>query len=168
MKRITNLFLLVFFILAVIKSSNSQDYVNISGKVRYSDNNEIVTRGVVKSFDQNGVLTAVAVIQPSGDYILGVVRALSQDLIAFPNIDNEFDYFPTGYPNKIDPNQFVHIVATGDMNNVDIYVERGPGELRPAPNSSSVSGKVLNEKSEPITDAVVYIKQGENYYGFVF
>lgn len=166
MKRITNLFLIVFFILAVIKSSNAQDLVNISGKVRYSDNNEIVTRGVVKSFDQNGVLTAVATIQPSGDYILGVVRALSQDLIAFPNIDNEFDYFPTGYPNKIDPNQFVHVVASSNLNGVDIFVERGPGEFRPAPNASSVSGKVLNDKSEPLTDAVVYIKHGENYYGF--
>lgn len=166
MKRVTNLLLIVFFILAVIKSANSQDYVNISGKVRYSDNNEVVTRGVVKSFDLQGNVTAVAIISPTGDYILGVIRALENDLIAFPNIDNEFDYFPTGYPNKIEPEQFVHIAATIELIHMDIYVERGPGEFRPVANPSAVSGIVLNEDNKPVKDAVVYLKQGDEYFGF--
>lgn len=167
MKQVTNLFLIVFFILAVIKSSNSQEMFTISGKVRYNDNNEIVTHGTVKCYSVNGTVEAIAHIEPTGDYILGVHRQLAgeKDLISFPGIDNEFDYIPTGYPNKIDPNQFVHIGLYGSLTDVDIYVERGPGALM-RPGFNNISGLVLNDKNEPVKDAIVYIKNGENYLGF--
>ncbi len=166
MKSVLKLFVAVFFILAAVRVTQSQDYT-ISGKVRYADNNEIVTSGVVKMFDSNGNLVGSAGISYSGDYILGphrIITGQSNDLIGFPNIEPEEDYVPTGYPDKVDPAAFTHLYITGNMTGVDIYVQRSLGALRPGV-TKTISGTVLNNNL-PLSDAVIYAKQGEQYVGF--
>lgn len=79
------------------KSNRSTGILN-KRQVRYADNNEIVTSGVVKMFDSNGNLVGSASISYSGDYILWahrVVTGQTNDLIGFPNIEPEEDYVPT-------------------------------------------------------------------------
>ena len=165
MKSALKLFAAVFFILAAVRVTEAQDYT-ISGKVRYSDNNEVVTAGTVKLFDASGNMVGATEITATGDYILGVVRVVhgTHDLIGFPNIEPEEDYVPTGYPDKVDPAAFTHLYITENMTGVDIYVQRSLGALRPGV-TTSLSGIVLSN-NVPVSDAVVYAKQGDQYIGF--
>ena len=168
MKLFINLFIAVFFILGVIRANNAED-VTITGKVRYADNNEVVTEGNVKLFDLNGNLLAVAPITQTGDYILGPHREwLKQhgDLIGTPNTEEEEDFVPTGYPDQVNPANFVHVYMDGYMSGIDIFVQRSltvPG--RPNGIVTTVKGTVFNN-NKPVTEAVVYAKQGDLYFGF--
>ncbi|MCI0717285.1 MAG: T9SS type A sorting domain-containing protein [Chlorobi bacterium] len=165
MKTTTALFVAVFFILAVIKTSKA-DYVTISGKVRYADNGQVVSSGVVKAFNEFGQFETQVNINTEGDYILGVIRALHKDLIGFPNIEPEADYVPTGYPSAIDPLLMVHVDAMQNHTGIDIYVQRvGGGGNAPFTPMTNVSGLVLSD-NQPIKDVVVYAKSGNEYIGF--
>lgn len=166
MKSALKLFAAIFFILAAVRVTEAQEYT-ISGKVRYADNNEIVTSGVVKMFDSNGNLVGSAGISYTGDYILGphrIITGQSNDLIGFPNIEPEEDYVPTGYPDKVDPAAFTHLYITQNMTGVDIYVQRSLGALRPGV-TRTISGTVMNNNL-PLSDAVIYAKQGDQFVGF--
>jgi len=164
MKLLTNLFIAVFFILGVVRATDAQQ-ITISGKVRYSDNNEVVTSGTVKLFLQDGTLDAVAPITNEGDYILGVYRKyLEGDLIGTPNTEPEEDFVPTGYPNQVNPALFTHVSLAESHNNVDIYVTRIPGN-RPNQELTSVKGFVSNN-GMPVKDAIVYAQSGDQYLGF--
>ncbi len=163
MKSALKLFVAIFFILAAIRAANSETYT-ISGKVRYSDNNEVVRSGVVKLFNSDGTVEAVTPISSEGDYILGVVRVCNgSDVIGIPDDEWE-DFVPTGYPDKIDPALFTHINITGSITNVDIYVKRRTPGLRPGV-TTTVNGIVLND-NKPVKDAIVYAMQGNEYVGF--
>lgn len=164
MKTAIKLFTAIFFILAAVRVTEAQDN-SVTGKVRYADNNEIVTSGVVKLFNSTGGVEASGTINEQGDYILWLHRYLNQgDLIGFPNIEPEEDYVPTGYPDQIDPALFTHIDITGSLTNMDIYVQRSMGGMRPGV-TSSISGVVLSNNI-PVSNAVIYTKQGEEYVGF--
>ncbi len=164
MKLATNLFIALFFILGVVKVSQAEDFY-VTGKVRYADNNEIVTSGVVKLFNGDGNVEAVAPINQYGDYLLGVIRVVhAGDLIGFPNIEPEMDFVPTGYPDATNPENMVSLTISSNLSNIDIYVQRTAG-LRPNVPLSSVEGKVLNNNI-PVKDAIVYAMQGETYYGY--
>lgn len=166
MKSALKLFVAVFFILAAVRVVEAQEYT-VTGKVRYADNNEIVTSGVVKLFDSNGNLIGASEINYSGDYILGphrIITGQTCDLIGFPNIEPEEDYVPTGYPDKVEPSLFVHLSITQNLTGVDIYVQRSLGALRPGV-TTSLSGIVLSN-NVPVSDAVIYAKQGGEYVGF--
>lgn len=165
MKSALKLFVAVFFILAVIRSLEAQTYT-ISGKVRYADNNEIVTRGVVKIYHSNGELAAVAPINQTGDYIGGVVKHFLNeglDVIGIPDDEWE-DYIPTGYPDKTDPAMFTHLNVTENLINIDVYVQRLKATQRPGV-TANVNGIILSG-NKPVKDAVVYAMQGNEYVGF--
>jgi hypothetical protein len=165
MKLFTNLFVAVFFILAAVRTSQSEDYY-VSGKVRYADNNEIVTGGVVKCFDVNGNFVSSGSIGLNGDYILGVHNQIVHgDIIGFPNLGPEQDNFlPTGYPSAINPLEFTQLNITTNLINKDIYVIR-ESQGTPSQNLANVSGRVMNG-NVPVKDAIVYAKNGEQYLGF--
>ncbi len=164
MKSIVKLFVAVFFILGVIKASEAEEYY-ISGKVRYADNNEVVTMGIVKAYDLNGVLIAQCNIQQNGDWIIIPMRVGQLDVIGIPDDEWE-DGVPTGYPNKINPAEFTHIDVQGNTPNVDIYVQRGVnGAGRPGASFVKASGLVLNNNA-PVKDAIVYATRGGSYYGY--
>lgn len=164
MKQITKLFIIVFFILAVVKTSNSVTY-SISGKVRYSDNHEIVTQGYVRFYTIGGIFLGQAEINQNGDYIKAAMVAGDMDLIGTNNTDPELETFiPTGFPSSIAPSSYVHVSLYSNLTNVDIYVIRKT-LLRPNAPITNVSGFVYDNNNRPVSDAIVYAKQGNEYYG---
>jgi Secretion system C-terminal sorting domain len=164
MKSFVKLFVAVFFILGVIKATEAEDYF-ISGRVRYADNNELVTHGVVKAYDLNGQLLAQCNIQTTGDWIIIPMRVGQLDVIGIPDDEWE-DGVPTGYPNTVNPAEFVHINVQGNTPNVDIYVQRGVGGSgRPGSAYVKASGLVLSD-NVPVKDAIVYATRGGSYYGY--
>jgi hypothetical protein len=162
MKTLTNLFIALFFILGVVRVTQSQGYT-IEGKVRYSDNNEVVTSGFVSFYNLNGVLEATAPIEEEGDYMLYFIRNAG-NLIGTPNTELEDDFVPTGYPDKINPTQFVDVNVNGNLTGIDIYVTRIPRN-RPNQELTSVRGFVSNN-GMPVKDAIVYAQSGDQYLGF--
>lgn len=164
MKSALKLFVAVFFILAAVRVTEAQTCI-LSGKVRYADNNEIVTSGVVKLYSSAGNLIESVPIGQQGDWIIVAVKGLlGGDLIGFPNIEPEEDYVPTGYPDKTDPAMFTHIDIQDNITGLDIYVQRSSVNLRPGV-TSNINGIVLSN-NVPVSDAVVYVKQGDVYAGF--
>ena len=163
MKTALKLFVAVLFILAAVRVTEAQN-CTISGKVRYADNNEIVTSGVVKLFNSQGNVVSAVNINEQGDWIIVAVKGLLGDLIGFPNIEPEEDYVPTGYPDKTDPAMFTHIDIQDNIPGLDIYVQRSSVNMRPGV-TSNINGIVLSN-NVPVSDAVVYVKQGDVYAGF--
>jgi len=166
MKSYLKLFITVIFILVAVRTVKS-DQITISGVVRYSDNNEIVTTGLVKCYNtETCELAGVGEIQPTGDYLLGVVRVLGvpHAIIGLPNIGEE-DFVPTGYPDKTQSSQYVHVFVDQNLTGIDIYVQRtqGSGGM---PFTANISGIVLDKNNMPMKDAIVYAKQGNSNYGF--
>ncbi|MCC6864683.1 MAG: carboxypeptidase regulatory-like domain-containing protein, partial [Ignavibacteria bacterium] len=161
MKTTIKLFVAVFFILAAVRAANSQDF-SISGKVFYADNNEVVTAGEVRVYDQLGVLEFVVPISGEGDWILiphKILRGYS--IIGLPNAEWLDDYVPTGFPNEIDPSQFILIDASSTITDLNIYVQRRTTSPRPG-IITKISGIVLSNNI-PVSDAVIYAKQGDEY-----
>ena len=165
MKSYLKLFVAVFFILAVVKTVKS-DY-SVSGKVMYSDNNQIVTSGYVYCYDAStSELMGIAPIQPTGDYLLGIVRAVhSGNVIGFPNVEPGADWVPTGYPDAINPNQYTHVDINGVLTGIDIYVQRTQGGGG-SPMTVNVSGLILDKSNMPVKEAIVYAEREGQYYGY--
>jgi len=161
------LFVTVFFILVAVKTVKS-DFFSISGTVRYADNNEIVTVGMVKVYDVNSHdLEGVAIIQPNGDYILPFVRGWEpKDVIGFPNADPEVDWVATGYPDQTNPELYTRVTLAGDLTGIDIYVQRIESGAGGSVFFSNVSGLVLDMNEKPLADAMIYAMIGDKYYGY--
>ncbi len=165
MKSYLKLFVAVFFILAAVKTVKA-DYYTVSGKVRYADNNEIVTHGTVKLYDSETCeLVAVGQIEPTGDYLLGVVRTVhNSDIIGLPNVEPEMDWVATGYPDKTNPQHYTHVDVNQNLTGIDVYVQRIQGGESLL--SSNVSGLILDMNKKPVTDAMVYAMIGDKYFGY--
>jgi len=167
MKSALKLFIAVLFILAAVRVVKAQETITISGKVIYSGTNQPVTSGVVKMYDLFGIEIGSAIINYQGDYILGVHRVLNGhgDVIGIPDDEwEEEDYVPTGFPNKIDPALFTHVDLSESQTNIDIYVQSTTGVLRPG-TLTTVNGTVLSN-NKPVSDAMIYAKQGDEYVAF--
>lgn len=163
MKTTIKLFVAVLFILAAVRITEAQPY-SVSGKVRYADNNELVTSGIVKLYSSEGILEAIGTINSEGDHILWLHRYFQNaDVIGIPDHEWE-DFIPTGYPDQVNPALFTHIDITGNMTGVDIYVQRSGAGNRPG-NTASINGIVLSNNI-PVSDAIIYAKQGNEYFGF--
>lgn len=159
--RIFSVLLLIIFF-ALVGKGFSQN--SISGTVYYSDNNQIVTTGVVKAYDLNGIFVTQANINNNGTYTLASLSCTNYDVIGFPNANQETDNFPpTGFPDKINPAQMQAINAAGTIINKNIYVQRIVKPLRPG--SGFISGKVTSSNND-LSDAVVYALIGENIFGY--
>lgn len=162
MKTALKLFVAIFFILAAVRTTSSTEYT-VSGKVRYSDNNEVVTSGVVRLYTPEGGLEAETNITQTGDYILGVHRIITGgDVIGIADDEWE-DFVPTGYPDKVDPNMFTHIDVTSNRTGVDIYVQR-IAQNRPG-ITTTISG-IVTLNNIPVANAVVYAQFGNEYAGY--
>ena len=145
------LFVAIFFILAAVRTVTAEDYT-LSGKVRYADNNEIVTSGSVRLYTPEGGLEAETNISTTGDYILVVHRIVTgADVIGIADDEWE-DFVPTGYPDKIDPEMFTHIDINSNRTGLDIYVQRS-AQHRPGV-TVSISGIVKNNNI-PVPNAIV-------------
>ena len=164
MKSALKLFIAVFFILAVIKNLEAQN-ATIGGKVRYADNNQLVTSGIVKVYETDGSLVGVVPISEHGDWIIAAVRYYGNyDVIGIADDEWEEDALPTGYPDKIEQEDYIPVYVQPDMLSVDIYIKSASSLMRPG-ITSNISGKIMIG-SKPADDAMVFAKQGDNYYGY--
>src|SRR5687767_5090501 len=133
-----SLFLVILFISIIwTKQANAQN--SISGHVRYSDNNELLTGGHVKVYNTNGNLIAIQPINSQGEFYVSNLEPIMTDIIAVAP-DAEEDFPPTYFPDAQDPSLSTPIMALGIVQNRDIFVERIINP--PAQNVSSVSGRV--------------------------
>lgn len=163
MKLLTNLFIIVFFILTAVKVTDAQTSFTISGTARYADNYEIVRSGEVKLYNLDGTLDAVGQINQNGDWIIIPMIVGDKDLIGFPGIGNELDFMPTSILERIIPSQFVHIKVDKNITGVQLLVKRHNAG-RPVVPGVNVSGLVLNNDGQPVKDAVVYLQSGTEYF----
>lgn len=166
MNSFSKFFVSVLFLFVIVSQSASQPFY-VSGTVRYLDNNEIVTQGVVRAYNSEGILEATCPIGNQGDYLLCMHRAVhGSDLIGFPNDDwEEEDFLPTGYPDRLNPAEFVHIDVTQNLTGIDIYVHRSTGPGNSPSSSNTVKGIVLSD-NVPVSHAIVYAKFGNDYIAF--
>lgn len=166
MKSALKLFIAVLFILAAVRVVKTQEMINLSGKVRYADNHELVTQGYVKLFNSSGVEIGSTEITYQGDWTLWVIRYLRNqgDVIGIPDDEWELDFLPTGYPDQVDPAYFTHVSLEYSQSNIDIYVQRTSGQNRPG-KLTTVTGKILSNNLA-VKDAIVYAKQGDQFVGF--
>lgn len=165
MKSALKLFIAVFFILAVIKNLEAQSTTSIGGKVRYADNNQVVTAGVVKVYETDGTLFGIAPINQQGDWIIAAVRYYGNyDVIGIADDEWEEDALPTGYPDKVEQEDYIPVYVQPDMSNVDIYIQRSVSLMRPGLTSEITGTVMLGNK--PAADAMIFAKQDDNYYGY--
>ncbi len=164
MKSALKLFIAVFFILAVIKNLEAQN-ATIGGKVRYADNHQLVTSGVVKVYETSGNLVGIVPISSQGDWIIAAVRYYGNyDVIGIADDEWEEDALPTGYPDKVEQEDYIPVYVQPEMAAVDIYIQRAVSLMRPG-ITSSISGSILSGNS-PVSDAMIFAKQGDEYYGY--
>lgn len=161
MKDFTKIVILQFLFFVVLCGSSFADYP-VSGTVRYSDNQDIVTNGLVKAYNMSCVLVAVTTINPDGTYMFSGLPQEYVDIIGFPNTEWE-DFVPTYYPDEIDWQYAVSVYPDQPLTGIDLYVERLPGGDYPF--ASFIEGSVKLNNS-PVKDAIVYAKAGKVYAGF--
>jgi hypothetical protein len=148
---------------------------NISGTVRYADNNQLVPSGKVRSYrmdisSRELILVDTARIN-NGLYTMPKVTVDTLFVMSFPD-DELADFVPTYYPSTIDWASAVRVYPESNLTNVDIYVYRVvPGPQNPA--NVIVSGTVHLNFLPPVlvplpfkSDAIVYAKQGSNFYKY--
>lgn len=139
----------------------------ISGNVKYNDNNQTVTGGIVKAFklDKNtgNLITLDSTsINPDGSYILNNVPQDSLDIGVFPNSTPPNDYVITYYPSTIYWQNATVLFPVENMSNVNISAIRLSGTTA----SNSANGKILkiiNNISGNLKDAFIYAKNGNTF-----
>lgn len=167
MKYFTRLKDILFILLLALSLFTIQIYAQqnpVSGTVRYSDNNAIVTFGIVKAYTADGIYITSTPINSNGTFSFSGLDPVLTDLIGFPNIEPEEDSFvPTYYPNVQLSSYAVTVVPDHPLTGIDIYVERI--QKLESNNNAFVSGKVtLNNKS--VSDAIIHAKMNGQIVGF--
>lgn len=150
----------------VIKYFSSPAF-SVAGNVKYNDNNQPVTSGMVKAFklDKSSghvVVLDSAMIQPDGTYTLGKVPKDSVNIGVFPNSTPPNDWVITYYPSTIYWQEAAVLYPTGNLNDINIRAIR----LLNTVANNSVNGKIMQHNSiitENIKDAVVYAKNGDAF-----
>jgi hypothetical protein len=161
---------------------NNQTTYNISGRIRFYDNNNPVDSGKVKAvrIDVNTreiIVLDSCPVNSGGLYTLRRVPGDSIYIITFPSddLDGPEDYIPTYYPSSIDWRSAIKIFPTGNLTNIDIRVYRiNPGGGL-ANTGFTISGHVylnfdpLNSQYLPYKNgAIIYVKQGSDYRRYSF
>ncbi|MGV8018386.1 MAG: T9SS type A sorting domain-containing protein [Ignavibacteria bacterium] len=139
----------------------------ISGMVRYTDNNQPVTSGMVKAlkFDAtsgNILVLDSANIQPNGTYMLGHIPQDSVDIGLYPVTAPPRDYLISYYPSTIYWEDAVTLYPIGNMTNVDL----GAIRIQETIAGNSVNGKVMefaDKFAGSLKDANIYAKNGNTF-----
>lgn len=142
-------------------------YHTISGSVRYNDNNQPVTSGIVRAFKFDRVSGGIivydtAVIQSDGSYTLSKVPQDSVDIGVFPNSAPPADYVVTYYPSTTYWEHATVLYPTGNLTDINISAYR----MTASTNINSVNGKVMRLSDNPLgnlKDAVLYAKNGNTF-----
>ncbi|MBE2217905.1 MAG: T9SS type A sorting domain-containing protein [Ignavibacteria bacterium] len=159
----------------------------VSGLVRYSDNNQSVLSGWVKiiRFDvvTREIITVDSARISSGTYLLRRVpqRDTNMRIIAFP--DDELDggldtgYVPTYYPSTINWTSAGVIYAPGNLTNININVIRENKNAALNSLAANISGYVYLNIAPPcpagvlngfpfLKGSVVYLKKDTSFVKF--
>lgn len=153
-----------FMVLFFMQNGFAQN--TISGTVRYSDNNDLVTDGIVKAYTLDGIQVSQTNIQLDGTYLLTGLPCIELDVIGFPNIPpSENNFEPTWYPDQIDPQSATNIYSCSTSTSRDIHVERIGGGGNVPLGNITLSGRVFLN-SGPINDAVVYAETDNHFRYF--
>jgi photosystem II stability/assembly factor-like uncharacterized protein len=140
---------------------------SISGIVRYADNNQPITSGVVKAIKLNPgdvslMIVDTAVIQSDGTYILQHIPQDSVYIGVYPSSGQQVDYVISYYPSTTDWQSATVLYPTGNLSNINISAFR----MTTTTASNSVSGKVMrltDVVTGNLKDAVLYAKNGNTY-----
>lgn len=159
----------------------------VSGLVRYSDNNQSVLSGWVKIIRFDVVTREIITVDSSrissGTYLLRRVpqRDSNMRIIAFP--DDELDigidtgYVPTYYPSTINWASAGVIYAPGNLTNINISVIRENKNAISDNLAANISGYVYLNIAPPrpaglltgfpyLKGSVVYLKKDTNFVKF--
>ena len=155
------------YINGVLYGDTSNITYNVSGIVRYADNNQPITSGVVKAIKLNPgdvslMIVDTAVIQSDGTYILQHVPQDSVYIGVYPSSGQQVDYVITYYPSTIDWQSANVLYPSGNLSNINISAFR----MTTTTASNSVNGKVMrltDVVTGNLKDAVLYAKNGNTY-----
>jgi len=159
----------------------------VSGQVRYSDNNQQVLSGLVKiiRFDvvTREIITVDSARISAGTYLLRKVpqRDTNMRIIAFP--DDELDggldtgYVPTYYPSTINWASAGVVYASGNLTNINISVIRENKSALSNSLAANISGYVYLNIAPPrpagvlngfpfLKGSVVYLKKDTSFVQF--
>jgi hypothetical protein len=151
---------------------------SVSGTVRYADDNQIVTTGVVKAVrmdvsTREVIVIDSALIQSNGTYQIHHGRNDSTFIVAFPNDELADNFVPTYHPSSIDWITAEKVIPSINLSSIDIYVYRvTPQPLLPP--AANIGGHVyLNYTPQQFLtgypfskDGIVYAKQNGIYRKF--
>jgi hypothetical protein len=140
---------------------------SVSGTVRYSDNSQPVTSGMVKAFKldkntSNIIVLDSAIIQSNGTYTLPNVPQDSVDIGVFPNSSPPNDWVITYYPSTVYWEVATVLYPTGNLTNINV----GAIRMSASTNNNFVIGKVMRLNDNPLgylKDAVLYAKNGNTF-----
>jgi photosystem II stability/assembly factor-like uncharacterized protein len=158
--------------IGVWRSFASTNTHSISGVVTYADNNQAVSKGIVKAvrlFGGSVVTVDSARILSDGSYILPHVPVDSTDLMAFQDDEEMADHFyfvPTYYPSTIFWEEAVTVYPDSNLTDIDIRVFRMGN---PGGGQNHIAGGVyttLQVDFAGLQDAIVYAKLGNDFKGY--
>lgn len=142
-------------------------YYSVSGTVRYTDNNQIVTSGMVKAIKHNkltGQITFVdsANVQSDGTYRLIHLRQDSVYIGLYPVTTPPRDYLISYYPSTNYWETASIIYPTNNLSNINL----GAIRITETTALNSVSGKVMSNllpKDANLCFVNLYAKSGDEY-----
>jgi len=139
-----------------------------SGNIKYNDNNQLVTNGIVKAlrFDAASgqvIITATAPIDANGNYGLGFdIPYYNHYIVAYPNSEPTSDFVPTYYPQTIDWQSATVINTSQNNSNVDIKVFR-KNNLSGSDLLMGTVNRNQNNQYSILPDANLYLKSGGTF-----
>ena len=148
-------------------NGGSSNYYYMSGTVKYTDNNQLVTSGLVKAIKLNSVDASIlvldsALIQPDGTYLMSHIPQDSLYIGLYPNSGSTPDYLISYYPSTLDWMQATVLYPTGNLTNINL----GAIRVQNTDENNSVNGKVYrltDAVSGNLKDAVLYARNGNTY-----
>lgn len=140
---------------------------NVSGTVKFADNNQPVTSGYVKALklhlntlefetvDSTGIL-------PDGTYSLPNVRIDSVYIRPYPNSTPIVDFIPTFYPSSINWESATKLYINSNLTNINVGVIR----INVTQSPGTISGTVFKPQNSGLNEALVYTKLNNVIKGF--
>jgi photosystem II stability/assembly factor-like uncharacterized protein len=137
---------------------------SVSGVVKYNDNNQPLTSGIVKAFKLNKstgniIVVDSALVQSNGSYSMNNVPPDSVNIGAFTNSTLPNDWVITYYPSAIYWQNATVLYPSSNLTNIDISAIR----LVSVNANNSVSGKVMEHSKGNIKDVFLYAKNGNTF-----
>ncbi len=142
-----------------------------TGTIRYNDNNQLVTGGIVKAlrFDETTgqvITTTTSPIDANGNYSLSFdIPYYTHYIVAYPNSEPESDFIPTYFPQTINWQTASTINSGVNNSSINIGVFRKSNSS--GPNSIlGVTNKSNNNILFPLPQTLIYLKSGSTFLDF--